>query len=72
MAASQAEKKIPSLSATDVPNAIPTHEQIAVVAYQFWLARGCPWGSPEVDWLKAEQSLSSTQAEFDCGKRGLF
>jgi len=30
------------------------HETVAVRAYQPWIARGCPVGSPEVDWRQAE------------------
>jgi len=30
---------------------------IAVLAYQLWQGRGCPVGSPEIDWLEAEQQL---------------
>ena len=35
----------------------PTHEQIADLAYQLWQQRGCPEGSPEVDWDRAMQVL---------------
>jgi DUF2934 family protein len=28
------------------------------LAYQLWLERGCEGGSPEQDWLRAEQILS--------------
>ena len=28
-------------------------------AYGLWQARGCPDGSPEVDWCQAEQELQS-------------
>ncbi|MBI1898591.1 MAG: DUF2934 domain-containing protein [Acidobacteria bacterium] len=34
-----------------------THEQIAMLAYSHWEARGYPGGSPEVDWLRAEREL---------------
>ena len=34
--------------------------QIAGVAYSLWELRGCPLGSPEEDWFKAEQELAST------------
>lgn len=34
-----------------------TAEQIAERAYFRWLERGCPMGSPEEDWLHAEQEL---------------
>ncbi len=33
---------------------------IAVRAYELWEARGCPLGSPEVDWLQAEEELRSS------------
>ncbi len=35
----------------------PAHEQIASLAYALWQHRGCPEGSPEEDWLRAEQEL---------------
>ena len=38
----------------------PEHEQIASLAFMFWQTRGCPHGSPQVDWLQAEQSLTKT------------
>ena len=34
-----------------------TQEQIEVRAYQLWQERGCPDGSPEIDWLAAEAEL---------------
>ncbi len=38
-----------------------THEQIATLAYQFWQARGCPQGSPEEDWFRAEEELKPVE-----------
>lgn len=35
----------------------PNYEEIARLAEQFWIERGRPNGSPEVDWLRAEQTL---------------
>jgi hypothetical protein len=32
-------------------------EQIAHLAYSYWEARGYQGGSPEEDWLRAEQEL---------------
>ena len=29
------------------------------LAYELWERRGCPLGSPEVDWFAAEESLTS-------------
>jgi len=34
---------------------IPTHEEIAKLAYSYWEARGCQGGSPEEDWYRAER-----------------
>jgi hypothetical protein len=31
--------------------------KIEQVAYDFWVQRGCPMGSPEEDWFRAEQKL---------------
>lgn len=39
------------------PPTVCTHDDIAGRAYQCWLERGCPEGSPEVDWYRAEQLL---------------
>ena len=33
------------------------HELVAKLAYEHWQARGRPIGSPEVDWLAAEEAL---------------
>jgi hypothetical protein len=35
------------------------HEEISLRAYQLWQERGCPIGSPEEDWFRAEQEISS-------------
>ena len=32
-------------------------DQIALVAYSHWEARGCPFGSAEEDWSRAEQEI---------------
>jgi hypothetical protein len=34
-----------------------TQEAIAQLAYSYWEARGYQGGSPEQDWLRAEQDL---------------
>ena len=31
--------------------------RIECVAYEFWIQRGCPIGSPEEDWFRAEERL---------------
>ena len=44
------------------PHEASLHENIARVAYGHWEARGCPHGSPEVDWLLAEKQVLQRQA----------
>lgn len=34
------------------------HEEVARLAYLFWEQRGRPFGSPEVDWWRAERELT--------------
>ena len=38
-------------------NGVIEHEDIARLAYSYWEARGCPLGSPEEDWFRAEMEL---------------
>lgn len=38
-------------------DAAVTDEEIATRAHKCWRERGCPVGSPEVDWHRAEQEL---------------
>ena len=38
-------------------HAAPNREAIAIRAYELWVSRGSPLGSPEVDWERAEQEL---------------
>jgi hypothetical protein len=35
------------------------HAEIAALAHELWIARGCPEGSPEEDWLHAAEQLRS-------------
>src|SRR5690606_23432108 len=38
-------------------------DQIAQLAYQLWQERGCPDGSPEVDWERAVRLLESPSTQ---------
>jgi len=49
-----------SVAAAQTDNAIE-REDIARLAYSYWVGRGCQGGSPEEDWLLAEQQLRSTR-----------
>jgi hypothetical protein len=40
-------------------SAAPTREEVAALAYSYWETRGCQGGSPEEDWLRAEQEILS-------------
>jgi Protein of unknown function (DUF2934) len=51
----------PEEPGAEVPSsavATPTYQEIAALAYSYWVARGQQGGSPEEDWLRAEQELS--------------
>jgi hypothetical protein len=41
------------------PASIPNQREIAELARALWKARGCPDGSPEEDWYRAEQELTA-------------
>ena len=43
----------PAANAEDIPS------QIQNLAYQLWLERGAPLGSPDVDWLEAEARVNN-------------
>jgi hypothetical protein len=49
-------KTLTTLHAQEASNLSP-REQIAMLAHSLWRERGCPEGSPEVDWFAAEQQL---------------
>ena len=36
-------------------------EQIAALAYEFWKARGCPDGTPDEDWFRAEREIAGSK-----------
>lgn len=42
-------------------NTAPTthQEDVAAVAHQFWMDRGCPDGSPQQDWFNAVNAVGS-------------
>jgi hypothetical protein len=46
-------------SAGAVAGTACNHERVRELAYSYWQERGCPNGSPEEDWLRAEIRLSS-------------
>jgi hypothetical protein len=46
----------------------PNDQQIALRAYQSWEERGRPWGTPEIDWFRAERDLAGSESERTLSK----
>lgn len=42
-----------------------SHEEIALRAYRLWEERGCPIGSPEEDWFRAEEEIRSQASQSE-------
>jgi hypothetical protein len=42
------------------PDGVADYEKVKQLAHEYWHARGCPEGSPEEDWLRAEQAVKGT------------
>ena len=57
---SKHSKRLHEVTQTETPEIAavePEHDQIQALAYDLWLQRGCPIGSPEDDWYQAKQEL---------------
>jgi hypothetical protein len=57
LAHSQAADKLTKALAFGSGGMTFARDEIASLAYELWQARGCPYGSPEEDWLRAESEL---------------
>jgi hypothetical protein len=62
--ASHATKMVREMSTVGEPANIagivnPTEKEIATVAYQLWLDKGCPIGSDQEDWFRAEAMVKN-------------
>ncbi len=53
----QSKIQVPMRGSESLPTTAPDHASIALLAYLHWQNRGCPIGSPEEDWIKAETEL---------------
>ena len=58
MASQALVTELPSGSVQPVPSKNVDEKEIAVLAYQFWHERGCPIGSDQADWFRAERELA--------------
>ena len=61
---SDATKTMPKMgtvseSVKTAATASPTENEIGAIAYQLWLHRGCPIGSDQEDWFRAEAMLKN-------------
>jgi hypothetical protein len=48
-------------------SAAPNQAKVASLAYALWVERGCPEGSPDVDWLEAEEELREIEHQCSGG-----
>ena len=53
----QASYEVPSAAQPQLASL--DHATIQELAYQLWILRARPHGSPEVDWYRAEQELKN-------------
>lgn len=58
--AATAEKTDIEEKPSALPNG-PQESEIAVAAYYLWENRGCPMGSDQDDWFRAEEELKNAQ-----------
>ncbi len=38
---------------------LDNRQEIATLAYQHWIERGCPIGTPDEDWFHAEEQIKN-------------
>ena len=55
--ASSVAEPLAEPAAAPAATAGPTHADISVLAYSYWVGRGCQGGCAEEDWLRAESEL---------------
>ena len=56
-------RPVEPVAETAASGSVPECEQIARIAYSYWQARGCPEGSPEEDWLRAEADIRKQEGQ---------
>jgi hypothetical protein len=57
MATNLAEELKRAVTWTERTSVDPDPAQVEALAYQLWLDRGCPIGSDQDDWYRAEEQL---------------
>jgi len=56
-AAAAASDIEPTLDPEIQSASLANQDEVASLAYAYWQERGCPEGSPEEDWFRAEADL---------------
>ena len=56
---SNAVRRLKDTIQTDAPDP----DEIRTLAYQHWIQRGRPYGSPKDDWFRAEQELRAVRVQ---------
>ncbi len=56
-AAAAAAKAVDPVAESAPTLSVLEREEIARLAFQYWQERGCPEGSPDEDWLRAEADV---------------
>ena len=62
--AKKKKRAVPSAATAPEPGTAgnnPEESSIAALAYGLWLARGCPRGSDQEDWFRAERILKGLE-----------
>ena len=52
------------VTATTLPGDPPEYDEVAVLAYSYWEARGYQGGSAEEDWFRAEEEVRKRHAQM--------
>lgn len=45
------------------PTPMDLHQKTQMLAYQLWIERGCPIGSDQADWFRAEEMILNAPSE---------
>lgn len=54
------EGGVPTTALEEIPKS-EIEQEIAALAHKLWEERGCPEGTPEEDWFRAEQELAKSK-----------
>ena len=52
-----------SMESVEPSPSVTDYEAVERLAYSYWVGRGCPEGSPDEDWFRAETTLREQARE---------